>query len=448
MIAELLEAKFVHKAAVQTLQLLRDEKIAQEAHDPDARARSDEAEVEPGDLDAAQEELEEAISEAEMLAGGPQPDPAYYPRDPILGMLQSSLQRYWLEKTGLVVRPTGQGLAPSEAAITDLRLAPGALDDGNQGFLRAFEQTDVGWVSCWMARLVRAFKHKHPFRPDPAPPCRIADKTRMLIVGDWATGLPRARQVAASMRDIIAAPDGYEQHVIHLGDVYYSGWKREYDEHFLPFWPVRQSEAATIGSWALNSNHDMYSGAWDYFDYLLAQPQFRRQGGSSFFSLENDHWQILGLDSAYESYDLFGLQANWVKEMRQAAPHKKCLLLSHHQLFSAFEDGAPKIEQKLRPLLDAGLVIGWFWGHEHRCVAYEPRPNLRFGRCVGHGGVPVWAPDSSLPPGVQWHETDYLIDGLEHFARFGFATLEFDGPRIRVSYRGERGQPRYQEVIE
>jgi hypothetical protein len=49
---------------------------------------------------------------------------------------------------------------------------------------------------------------------------------------------------------------------------------------------------------------------------------------------------------------------------------------------------------------------------------------------------------------VRWQDTDYLIDGLEHFARFGFATLEFEGPLVRVSYCGERGQPRYQEVIE
>jgi hypothetical protein len=381
MIAELLEAKFVQEAAAQMLQLLEQEKIAQEAGDPAAQSRGNDAEVEPEDLDAAREELEEATSEAEILAGGP-PDPAYYPRDPILGMLQSSLQCYWLDKTALVVKPAGQGLAASEAAITDMHLLPGALGGGNQGFLRAFEQTDIGWASCWMARLVRAFKHKHPFHADPAPPCQMANKARVMIVGDWGTGLPRARQVAASMRDVIAVPDGHEQHVIHLGDVYYSGWKREYDEQFLPFWPVRQSEATVIGSWALNSNHDMYSGAWDYFDYLLIQPQFARQGGSSFFSLENDHWQILGLASAYESYDLFGLQANWVKEMRRAAPHKKCLLLSHHQLFSAFEDGAPKIEQKLQPVLDAGLVTGWFWGHEHRCVAYEPRPNLRLGAAL------------------------------------------------------------------
>ena len=65
--------------------------------DADAEARGSEAEVGPGDLDEAEAELEGAAKEAEILAAVQ--DPAYYPRDPILGLLQSSLQRYWLDKT-------------------------------------------------------------------------------------------------------------------------------------------------------------------------------------------------------------------------------------------------------------------------------------------------------------------------------------------------------------
>ena len=32
-------------------------------------------------------------------------------------------------------------------------------------------------------------------------------------------------------------------------------------------------------SWALNGNHDMYSGGWGYFDHLLADERFSRQRG-------------------------------------------------------------------------------------------------------------------------------------------------------------------------
>ena len=101
-----------------------------------------------------------------------------------------------------------------------------------------------------------------------------------------------------------------EQHVIHLGDVYYSGWPEEYEDHFLPNWPVAPGQEDRYGSRCLNANHDMFSGG--HFDHLLKDERFRRQRSArqptSYFSLENDHWQILGLDSAWQDGDLAGSQ--------------------------------------------------------------------------------------------------------------------------------------------
>ena len=39
--------------------------------------------------------------------------------------------------------------------------------------------------------------------------------------------------------------DGRQVHAIHLGDVYYSGFAREYKNRFLRYWPVREDEADT-----------------------------------------------------------------------------------------------------------------------------------------------------------------------------------------------------------
>src|SRR5204863_9774529 len=82
--------------------------------------------------------------------------------------------------------------------------------------------------------------------------------------------------------------------------VYYSGWAREYDKHFFPFWPVQLGEADQIFSWGLNGNHDMYSGGYGLFDHMLADPRFKHQAGSSWFSIENRHWRIVGLDTAWD----------------------------------------------------------------------------------------------------------------------------------------------------
>ena len=52
---------------------------------------------------------------------------------------------------------------------------------------------------------------------------------------------------------------------MHLGDVYYSGTKKEVQQRFLDIWP-KDAGRRTI---AVNSNHEMYSGGFGYFDLAL-----------------------------------------------------------------------------------------------------------------------------------------------------------------------------------
>ena len=180
----------------------------------------------------------------------------------------------------------------------------------------------------------------------------------MILLADWGTGVPRARKLGESARQYLeqANQTGTEVHVIHLGEVYYSGFPAEYDTHFLPFWPVHPDEAKTHGSWCLNGNHDMYSGGHGYFDHLLEDPRFERQGKSSYFSLENDYWQILALDTAYKDLDLEGDQASWVLQSRTAKPEKKGILLSHHQPFSSYEPAPDTILNHLQLFVCASLA--------------------------------------------------------------------------------------------
>lgn len=105
---------------------------------------------------------------------------------------------------------------------------------------------------------------------------------------------------------------------------------------------------------------------------------------------------------------------------------------------------------KSRPILDTGRVRGWIWGHEHRGMAYEPLPGLAYPRCVGHGGVPVYAPaqpTDPLPPGVIWEHRESFVAGVEIWARFGFAELDIDGPRISARYIDESGKPGLREEM-
>jgi len=393
---------------------------------------------------------------AERRGEAPAPidDFSFFSRDATISNLQSALEQYFAEKKQVeVTRPDGRRGGGGNVAVTDESLPgnkPTRSGDGRR-FFDQFSITDVRWVSSLFAMGVRKFKGRHAFPEKPADPVTIGDQARLVLVGDWGSGIPRARKVAKQMREVLneGLAAGREQHVVHLGDVYYSGWEYEYRDRFLEWWPVEPDEAARIPSWNLNGNHDMYAGGHAFFDYALKDERFARQQGSSRFSLRNDHWTILGLDTAWEEHGLEGDQDKWAQGMLESAPGKG-LLLSHHQIFSAYEQGENKLIQKIRPVLATGRVRSWFWGHEHRCVLYDPTENVEYARCVGHGGVPVYMTHKEgdpYPPPASWEFRDFIRNGLECWALFGFAVLDFDGPKVTVRYIDENGKENRREEL-
>jgi hypothetical protein len=307
-----------------------------------------------------------------------------------------------------------------------------------------FSITDAGWVRSKLAEGVSSFRGKHEFNDKPARPVELPSCSRLVLVGDWGSGLPRAQKVAKQMRAVLEEGMKSEltQHVIHLDDVYYSGWAREYQRRFLPYWPVDTEETDVIGSWSLNSNHDMYSGGYGYFDLLLADSRFERQERSSVFSLRHPDWNILALDTAWEEGVLHGSQVDWLSN-ELGDPKRKVMLLSHHPLFSAYDSDGDKLAKQLDPILQARPVKAWIWGHEHRCVAYRPHRNVEFGRCVGHGGVPVYmwhGTEDPYPSPAIYEDRRCYTKGMERWALFGFIVLDFNGPEVDVRYIDENGQ--------
>ena len=104
----------------------------------------------------------------------------------------------------------------------------------------------------------------------------------------------------------------------------------------------------------------------------------------------------------------------------------------------------------LGDLLKSPMIHSWFWGHEHRCVLYQPHMNFAFARLIGHGGVPVyqWKTQSDAVSSPAFYEyRGRFRKGLEQWALFGFAVLDFDGPNIDVRYINEDGVEHYQETI-
>jgi hypothetical protein len=380
----------------------------------------------------------------------------YIPPSPEIANLQSAIEQYFhKERSDVVETPQLDDDRRGSVPVAGSRLTiwPEYLED--RRLFGRFEQTDVGWINSLFAKGIRKFRRKHDFieRPARKEPISFPDeKVRVIIFGDWGSGIPRAHKISDFIRrelDDDKVKD-WQKHVIHLGDVYYSGWEYEYRNRFLNDWPVKPEEKDKIGSFNLNGNHDMYSGGWAYYDYALADERFAAwQGKSSLFHLANNHWQVFGLDTSHDDAALRGDQAAWVSGA--ARKGLKTMLLSHHQYCSAYEKASQKVIDGIQPVLNKLDVAAWLWGHEHRCMTYKNVSRIRFPRCLGHAGVPVYQThdlNGPTPAPGEWEYRDYIDGGPELWAKFGFAVLDFQRDKISVRYIDEDGGEDHKETIE
>jgi hypothetical protein len=206
----------------------------------------------------------------------------------------------------------------------------------------------------------------------------------------------------------------------------------------------------------------MYSGGYGYFDTLLGDDRFAHQRspdgrGTSFFRLRNAFWDIAGLDTSWDA-NVLSLGQRGVLHDPQAAvlerwakeSDRRLMLLSHHQLVSAYDlhDLGTVLPFKLESLLKSRRISAWLWGHEHRCMAFSAA-EVPVMRCIGHGGIPV--PSSTIrdplpKPGV-WQETDTFAERNCTWVRFGFAVLDFNDAAVTATYCDDEGKPTRTETF-
>jgi 3',5'-cyclic AMP phosphodiesterase CpdA len=283
----------------------------------------------------------------------PKDDFACMPREPLLAILQTVIEEVAEEQRPEAIasgapddeRRSGGGvsvMSDRHFAGLDLpRSSEGRRACGRFEVTKPKKFSDPRWLLSGVVIAWHKFKtERAEFGGLPSVPLDIADDARILLVGDWDSGTERARKVAAQMRRELdaGAEAGRGQHVIHLGDVYYTGSAKEYERYFLQNWPVRAGE--DIASYNLVGNHDMYQRGHAYSELYLTDPRFSRQQGRSIFALRSTAWQFLALDSSYDDKALHGGQVDWIMDQLTANPHHRTALLSHHQHFSAYEDGA------------------------------------------------------------------------------------------------------------
>jgi len=287
---------------------------------------------------------------------------------------------------------------------------------------------------------------------------RFPNNARIAIVGDWGTGQDAARgvlqQIAAKDPDV----------VIHLGDVYYSGTEHEFQQYFYPIWQdILGLENVPWGgkptdpdkrpsTFSLAGNHDMYAGGAPYYTTLdmLGQP-------ASYFCIRNDKWQFIGLDTGLHDADptaagknvtfLEDTEVAWLKHKIATAGGRKTVLLSHHQLYTAFQGekiGDGFVNQKLLDSLKDVLpqVTVWFWGHEHNMVIFQKNQTLPgfstvLGRCIGHGAFPVGRDElGAKNPGVNLENATLELDnnGTGGLFQNGYVMIQLSDDQADVRY--------------
>ena len=253
----------------------------------------------------------------------------------------------------------------------------------------------------------------------------------------------------------------------HIGDVYYVGDPPSVNENCLGIknpnnnydpvtWPI-----GSKGGFALNGNHEMYANGIGYFDVFLPRLGLRDQSGTmsgqqtSFFCLQNQYWRIIAIDTGYNSIgvpiisnipiinDIPGIGGNcklmddlidWLTNVvKPDQDQRGVIIISHHQNYSAFQGQYKKPAQQM---WDAGIrrPVIWFWGHEHRLAGYDLNGTCdlkSFGRCIGHGGMPVDRGDPAHEPAPVFY--DNRVSNNTYGVN-GFVNLTFTGSNLSAEY--------------
>jgi len=275
---------------------------------------------------------------------------------------------------------------------------------------------------------------------------KLPAKAKIAILGDWGTGQDAAklvlRQIANKNPDV----------VIHLGDIYYAGTEFEMNTYFLQIWQQVLNlgdKLDRIPTYTLAGNHDMYSGGGPYYDLLkkLGQP-------ASYFCLRNANWQFVAMDTGYNDHNPAGggdgatfLQSpevTWLADKVNNAGGRNTVLLSHHQLFTAFDSiDCNEINLRLYPQVSSLLskIALWIWGHEHDFVLYDSYKGLARSCCLGHGAFPVGIDE--LPKAPKYPDVPLIkgddgepirLDSTGGIYNHGYAIIDIDGATGQVAY--------------
>jgi len=437
-----------------------------------AEVNSRDAALEAADDDAAPKP--DVIAAAELVAA----------RTAVAEMRAAGIESN-VDQTALEDMSIPENIQVCAALAKDLLVAK---ISGNQALAKEIEEDFLPGSKCdpkWVTTINEYVKYFGPtgnlreipyINPAAVGPKVITIKSNANIglVGDWGTGAAPAKRVLAQLAKL--KPDI----LIHLGDIYYSGTENECRTNFEDVVNnVLDRKGNDITVYTLAGNHDMYCGGIGYYAMLKRLNKPAMAQPASFFCLraEDNSWQLLAMDTGKHDFSPVAVthaetyiaddELDWHEARVREFPGMT-ILLSHHQLFSAFSQIGkaqpngrslsynPRLKSVFDRLQATGKKIpAWFWGHEHNLCIYRPYLGLEYGRCLGHSAIPVVVQDNPYeivaeiddPPTIVEEAKLSVSNGV--YAH-GFAMLRLQPSAVAVDYFEDRNgtaQCTYSETI-
>ena len=265
--------------------------------------------------------------------------------------------------------------------------------------------------------------------PPPVVPAPLPGEKylRVMALGDWGSGLPDQKRVAAAMAERAAAEP--IDLVLTLGDNFYPSGVRSADD---PRWQrdferMYDQPSLQVPWWACLGNHD-HKGNVD------AQVEYTRR--SARWKMPARHYHTRFEPGPGVSVELFVLdtqallardgdqaQLDWLKAALAASTARWKVVAGHHPIVSHGSHGNnERLQRLLEPLLLAHQVDLYMAGHDHTLELLPPRQGLTY-LISGGGAGASWAYEVSWPEDVLYAATGG-----------GFACLRFGRDECVVEF--------------
>ena len=287
-------------------------------------------------------------------------------------------------------------------------LARSKSDDAG---LRLLVGEDERWISLVRGVMLPAFMRVPPATFSLKP----EDKSiRVLAFGDYGTGTPNQKKVAAAM--LAYHKTSNFDFAITLGDNFYSlGMESPTDPRWKTWWDDLYNPLG-IKFYATMGNHDWCSPDSPAAEILYASQSPSWRMPAPYYTFTAGPVQFFALDTN----EVSEAQLVWLKAELDKSRSRWKLVYAHHPIYSAGQHGDNAgLIARLLPLLK-GRADVYLAGHDHDLQHLKPEGDLHFF-VSGGGGAGI----RPIKPGPR---------SLFAKSSYGFSVLEANATELRITF--------------